>query len=145
MGDLLAPILTSPAFILTRNLLSLFVLVLWIATVFWTWRDADRRGSMAWFWAAVALVFPFAGVLVYLVVRPPEYADDVRERELEIRMKEIQLQVEAESCPSCYKAVEREFLLCPYCMKKLRKPCIECQRPLRLSWQVCPYCKTKQG
>jgi predicted amidophosphoribosyltransferase len=40
--------------------------------------------------------------------------------------------------------VEKDFLLCPYCMKKLRKPCIECGNALRLNWGVCPYCKTKQ-
>ena len=30
----------------------------------------------------MALVFPFVGALVYTILRPPEYLDDVREREL---------------------------------------------------------------
>lgn len=144
MGDLLDPILNNPAFTLARNLCILFFIVLTIALVFWTYRDAQRRGAMGWFWSLVVLVFNILGWFIYLVVRPPELAADARERDLEIRAKEISLQRDLESCPACYKPVEKDFLICPYCMKKLRKSCIECDRPLRLNWHVCPYCRTKQ-
>jgi len=144
MGQLFGDIMKDPTFLLTRNLCVLFFVVLHIALVFWTFRDASRRGAMAWLWAFTALVFPIAGWVVYLVVRPPEYVDDARERDLEIRAKEIALQRDYETCPACHKPVEREFLICPNCMKKLRKPCIECGKALRLNWSVCPYCKTKQ-
>jgi len=144
MADLLAPILSNPAFKLARELCILFFIVLTIALVFWTYRDAQRRGAMGWFWSLVVLVFNIFGWLIYLVVRPPELAADARERDLEIRAKEISLQRDLESCPACYKPVEKDFLICPYCMKKLRKSCIECDRPLRLNWHVCPYCRTKQ-
>jgi RNA polymerase subunit RPABC4/transcription elongation factor Spt4 len=144
MGELLAPITGSPLFKLVTQLCVLFFIVLWIATAFWVTRDANRRGAMGWFWGLTALVFPLAGWIVYLVVRPPEFLEDARERELEIRAKEIALQRDFESCPACYKPVEKDFLICPYCMKKLRKPCIECGKALRLNWAVCPYCKTKQ-
>ncbi len=99
---------------------------------------------MPWFWALVALFFPIAGWLIYLVVRPPEYLDDVRERELEIRAKEVSLQTSGGVCAACLKPVEADFLICPYCMKKLKKPCVECGRALKMNWNVCPYCKTKQ-
>lgn len=144
MSDVLAPILDNPLFKLTYQLCSLFAAVLWLSLVFWTWRDANRRGAMGWFWALATLLFPVAGWIVYLVVRPPEFLEDARERELEIRAKEIALARDLETCPACYKPVEREFLLCPYCMKKLKKSCIECGKALKLSWGVCPYCKTKQ-
>jgi hypothetical protein len=144
MGELITPIITHPLFILVRNLCTLFFIVLHIALVFWTYRDAARRGAMAWLWAVAALLFPIAGWIVYLVVRPPEFVDDARERDLEIRAKEVALARDYESCPACHRPVEREFLLCPYCMKKLRKPCIACGKALKLSWGVCPYCKTKQ-
>jgi RNA polymerase subunit RPABC4/transcription elongation factor Spt4 len=144
MGDLLDPILNSPAFGLARNLCILFFIVLTIALVFWTYRDAKSRGAMGWFWALVVLVFNIFGWLIYLVVRPPELEADARERDLEIRAKEISLQRDLESCPACYKPVEKDFLICPYCMKKLKKACIECEKPLKLNWNVCPYCRTKQ-
>lgn len=143
-GEVLGPILNNPIVTLAKNLCMLFLLVFWAALVFWTWRDAERRGAMPWFWALVVILFNIAGWAIYMVVRPPELADDVRERELEIRAKEIALQRDMETCPACLKPVEKDFLICPSCMKKLRKQCTECGRPLRLEWGVCPYCKTKQ-
>lgn len=141
-NDILAPYL--PQIRLVQQLCTLFALVLWVALVFWVYRDARRRGAMAWLWAIATLIFPIAGWIVYLVVRPPETVEDARERELEIRQKEIALTRDYESCPSCYKPVDKDYLICPYCMKKLRKPCIECGKALKLNWGVCPYCKTKQ-
>lgn len=144
MGDLFAPIFASPLFKLTTQLCVLFMIVFQFALVFWTFRDANKRGAMGWFWGLVTLVFSVAGWAIYLVVRPPEFLEDAHERELEIRAKEIALNRDLETCPACYKPVESTFLLCPYCMKKLRRPCIECGKALRLTWGVCPYCKTKQ-
>ncbi|MBS3956787.1 MAG: zinc ribbon domain-containing protein [Clostridiales bacterium] len=144
MEGIFDPITASAEFVLVRQLCTLFFVVLHIALVFWTYRDAERRGAMGWFWALAALIFPFAGWVVYLVVRPPEFAEDALERDLEIRAKEMQLQRDFESCPSCHKPVDNDFLICPSCMKKLRKPCIECERALKLNWSVCPYCRTKQ-
>jgi len=144
MGELFDPVLNSPLFKLVSQMCILFFVVFWLALVFWTYRDANRRGAMGWFWGLAALIFPVAGWLIYLVVRPPEFVDDARERDLEIRAKEIALQRDYESCPACYKPVEKDFLICPHCMKKLRKPCIECGKALKLPWSVCPYCKTKQ-
>ena len=145
MGAVLNPILSNPLFGLVRNLCSLFFIVLYFAIIFWTWRDASRRGAMGWFWALVVAIFPVVGWIVYLVVRPPETLDDAHERDLEIRAREGQLARDFDQCPSCFKPVEKDFLICPYCMKKLRKSCVECGKALKLNWQVCPYCKTKQS
>lgn len=144
MGEILNPILTSPEFIFARNMCALFFIVFDLALVFWTYRDADRRGAMGWFWALAVFVFSIAGWIVYLVVRPPEFAADARERDLEIRAKEASLSRDYETCPACHKPIESDFLICPNCMKKLRKSCTECGKALKLSWGVCPYCKTKQ-
>lgn len=144
MGDLFAPIFDSALFKLVSQLCLLFGVVLLISLAFWTWRDANRRGAMGWFWGLAALLFPIAGWVIYLVVRPPEFMDDAHERDLEIRAKEIMLARDLETCPACYKPVEHDFLICPYCMKKLKKSCTECGKALKLTWGVCPYCKTKQ-
>ncbi|MBN2404108.1 MAG: zinc ribbon domain-containing protein [Coriobacteriia bacterium] len=144
MSELLQPITSSGEYKLFMQLCTLFFVVFHFALTFWTYRDADRRGAMGWFWALTVFIFDLAGWLIYMVVRPPEYAADARERDLEIRAKELSLQKDLETCPACYKPVEKDFLICPYCMKKLRKPCVECGKALKLSWNVCPYCKTKQ-
>jgi hypothetical protein len=144
LGEALNPIITSPQFKLGVNLCGLFIIVFWAALIFWTWRDADRRGAMAWFWAIVVLLFNVFGWAIYMVMRPPEFADDAHERDLEIAAREAEITRGGQHCPSCLKPVEGDFLICPYCMKKLKKPCISCGRPLKMSWGVCPYCKTKQ-
>jgi RNA polymerase subunit RPABC4/transcription elongation factor Spt4 len=143
-GEVLGPILSNPLVSLFKNLCTLFLVVFWAALIFWTWRDAERRGAMPWFWALVVVLFNIFGWGIYMVVRPPEYADDAHERELEIRAREVELMREDETCPSCQKPIERDYLICPTCMKKLRKECVNCERALKLQWVVCPYCKTKQ-
>ena len=144
MGDVFGQIMSNPLVVLARNLCLLFWFVFHLALTFWAYRDADRRGAMAWFWALAIFIFDLAGWAIYMVVRPPEWAADVHERDLEIRAKELALARDLESCPSCAKPVEKDYLICPHCMKKLRKPCIECGKALKLPWNVCPYCKTKQ-
>jgi hypothetical protein len=144
IGEVLGPILSHPLVALIKNLMTLFLVVLWAALVFWTWRDAERRGAMPWFWALVVVLFNVAGWAIYMVVRPPEFADDAHERELDIRAKEIELMRGGATCPSCQRPIDSDYLICPTCMKKLRKECINCERPLKLEWTVCPYCKTKQ-
>jgi hypothetical protein len=148
MDPLLKPILESAQFKLGTQLCVVFLIIFWLATVFWTWRDADRRGAMPWFWATVVFLFfplvPLPGWAVYMVMRPPEYAEDVRERQLEIRARESELARDGATCPSCLKPVEPDFLICPYCMRKLRKQCPSCGKALKTSWAVCPYCRTKQ-
>jgi hypothetical protein len=122
----------------------LFFVVFTVALVFWTFRDAQRRGAMSALWALVVLVFNVFGWMIYMVVRPPEYADDALERELEIRAREAELQRGGAACPSCLKPIAPDYLICPYCMKKLKKQCVSCGKPLKMSWAVCPYCKAKQ-
>lgn len=143
-NELLQPILDHPLVQLSQRLCWLFFVIFSLALVFWTWRDAERRGAMSWFWALVVLLFNVPGWIVYMVVRPPESLADARERELEIRAREAELQRRFPSCPACLKPVEDDYLICPSCMKKLKKECISCGKALKLDWTVCPYCKTKQ-
>jgi len=58
-----------------------FIGVLWLALVFWTYKDAKRRIDdpvLVGVSIVTALVFPFVGALVYTILRPPEYLDDGR-------------------------------------------------------------------
>ena len=59
-----------------------------------------------------------------MIVRPPEYLDDVRERELEMQAAEARLaELGYHLCPHCDYEVEKDFLRCPNCMRKLKDPC----------------------
>src|SRR3712207_5245733 len=133
---------------LTVNLLLLFLFVLWIALVYWTYADARRRiaDPMLVGCAAAASLFPFVGTIVYMIVRPPEYLEDVHERELEIAAAEARLaSVRHLACPYCDFEIERSFLRCPSCLRRLKEPCTVCGKPLDPRWRICPYCEAEVG
>src|SRR5215212_6977292 len=70
--------------------------------------------------ATLASLFPFVGTIIYAIVRPPEYLDDVRLRELEMQAAEARLvQLDYELCPHCEYEVKADYLRCPSCMRKL--------------------------
>jgi hypothetical protein len=134
----------SSAWYVIRNLAILFVVVFWVATVYWVYKDARRRIADGMLVALSTLVgvVPFIGPLVYMLFRPPEYLEDIRERELEIKAMERRLGARGLHCPVCRAEVEDDYLVCPVCTTKLRQACATCARPLEPSWQVCPYCET---
>jgi hypothetical protein len=138
-------LLSSPYLTVGFRLVLFFFVVLWLALAYWTFADAGRRRTARFFWGVVALVFPFVGPLVYVIVRPPEYALDSRERELELAVLERELRQRVELCPGCRSVVEKEYLLCPECGFDLRAPCRSCGKPLDLNWRTCPYCATVQS
>ena len=79
-----------------------------------------------------------------MIVRPPEYLDDVRERELEMQAAEARLhELDYHLCPHCDYEVETDFLRCPNCLRKLKDPCANCGRPLDPTWKICPYCEAE--
>ena len=96
--------------------------------------------------ATAASLFPFVGTIVYMIVRPPEYLDDVRERELEMQAAEARLaELGYHLCPHCDYEVEKDFLRCPNCLRKLKDPCKACGKPLDPAWKICPFCETEVG
>ena len=90
----------------------------------------------------LGVVVPFFGPFIYMLFRPPEYLDDVRERELEIKAMEDRLVKRDLHCPVCRTEVDSSFLVCPICTTKLKQACVTCKQPLEALWQVCPYCET---
>lgn len=136
--------ITNDGLNLFVNLVVLFLVVVWIALIVWTYLDARRRlndpvliGA-----ATVASLFPFVGTIVYSILRPPEFIADARERELEIRASELRVrQLEEQSCPNCGFPIERTYLRCPSCKARVKDPCESCGKPIDPRWNVCPYCE----
>jgi hypothetical protein len=141
--------ITNDGLNLAVKLLLLFLAAIWLALVFWTFSDARRRvgDPLLVACATVAsLVFPFLGSIVYAIVRPPEFLADAHERELEIAAAEARLAaVEGLHCPHCDFEIEKTFLRCPSCLRKLKEPCNTCGRPLDPRWKICPYCESEVG
>ena len=117
--------------------------VFWLASAFWVFKDARRRIDAHWLVGVATLVgfvIPFLGPVVYLFFRPPEYLEDVRERELEIRAIEDRLRLRSLECPVCRASVESTYVVCPVCTTRLKQACSGCGAPLEAIWQACPYC-----
>jgi hypothetical protein len=133
---------------LAVNLLVFFLFVIYVALVYWTYADASRRleDPMLIACATVASMFPFIGTIVYTIVRPPEYLDDVRLRELEMQAAEARLvQLDYELCPHCEYEVKADYLRCPSCMRKLKERCHSCGKAVDPAWRLCPYCEAETG
>jgi RNA polymerase subunit RPABC4/transcription elongation factor Spt4 len=115
---------------------------IWLSMIIWTFRDmrARSRDPFAQILATlVVALLPGVGLLVYLILRPPETLAEAYERALEEEalLQEIE---ERPACPGCSRTVDRNWLLCPHCHTRLRKVCLDCNALMDLHWNVCPYC-----
>jgi hypothetical protein len=131
---------------LVVSLLVLGFVVVWLALIVYTYLDAKRRISDPFLVACATIgsFFPYIGTAVYAIVRPPEFLEDAHERELEIKAAELRVrQLTEQSCPSCEYPIEKNFLRCPRCQRRLKDPCPSCNKPVDPRWALCPYCETE--
>jgi hypothetical protein len=137
--------ITNSGLNLVATLFLLMLVVLWLALIVWTYLDARRRISDPFLvaCATVASFFPYIGTAVYAIVRPPEFLEDAHERELEIEAAELRVrQLREQSCPNCEYPIEKNFLRCPNCQRRLKDPCPTCGKPVDPRWGLCPYCES---
>ena len=121
-----------------------FLVALWVALIVWTYRDirARARDRLVHILAAVLVaLLNLPGVLIYLILRPPHKLEEEYQATLE---EEALLQsIEDQSvCPGCERRTKDDWLVCPTCQTKLRKPCHSCGRLMELPWNICAYCGT---
>lgn len=115
---------------------------LWLSLVIWAFRDMRLRSRDPFAQILAALVvglLPLVGLIIYLILRPPETLAEAYERALEEEalLQEIE---ERPACPGCSRTVEPGWILCPYCHTRLRKRCMDCDSLLELQWNLCPFC-----
>lgn len=141
---MVAPTFMSNLTLILAGFSVAFLAALWVALVIWTYRDIRSRvkDRLVHILAAalVAILF-LPGVIIYLVIRPTRTLDAEYQASLE---EEVMLQSieELSICPGCERQVREDWLVCPTCQTKLRKPCHQCNRLMELSWNICPYCGT---
>jgi len=63
--------LESPLLRIVGQLVLLLFVVLWVALVYWTYTDAERRGAMSIFWGIVAVSPSFVSCLNFSLLPPP--------------------------------------------------------------------------
>lgn len=135
-------ILGSPYWVLSFYIFLFCLVVLWLALVVWTYKDARKRiDDRIIIVVAVltSLILPYMGTLVYAILRPAEYLAETREREMEMRAMEQELQT-MRACPSCGELIKPDYIACPNCRRALRSTCPTCDRVLEPTWKVCPFC-----
>ena len=126
--------------------LGALLVALWLSLIIWAFRDmrARSRDPFAHFLAALLVAaLPVVGVVVYLILRPPETLAEVYERALaeEALLQEIE---ERPSCPGCSRVIHPNWILCPYCHTRLKKACPDCNSLMELQWNLCPFCGNQQ-
>jgi len=120
------------------------LVALWLSLVFWTYRDIRSRSYDRLIHVLAALVPALLGPLglvVYLVLRPPQTLEEAYQRTLEEEALLSQIEDRA-VCPGCNSRTQNGWQVCPKCLTRLRKPCLRCGKLLELNWQVCPHCAT---
>ena len=99
------------------------MIVFYLSVVVWVFKDARRRIDDRVLVACDGAAGrpPFIGAFVYMLFRPPEYLEDVRERELEIKAMEGRLGGRDLHCPVCRAEVDPSYLVCPVCTTRLAR------------------------
>lgn len=118
---------------------------IWLSIIIWTFRDMRSRSRDPFAQILATLVvalLPGIGLLVYLILRPPETLAQAYERSLEEEalLQEIE---EKPTCPGCSRSVDSHWMICPHCHTRLRKACPDCNSLMDLQWNICPFCGNK--
>ncbi len=137
MSDLISSLWTTEVQMVVGAGLVL-LLILYVLSIVWVARDAYLRGAPWIAWTIVAIV-PLAGIIAYCLMRPHMYRIDQDEQELEIALKQRQLQQYGE-CGNCGYPVLADYVLCPNCHTRLKNLCPNCSHALEPQWKLCPYC-----
>jgi RNA polymerase subunit RPABC4/transcription elongation factor Spt4 len=119
-----------------------YVLALWVAAIWWTYRDIRNRTRDILLQMAATLlvaVFSLPGLLIYQVLRPPKTLTDVYTDALEEEalLQDIEIRT---ACPECKHRTKEDFIFCPNCGTRLKRLCSNCRKPMSLRWNTCPYC-----
>lgn len=125
------------------ELMIVALLAVWVGLIRWTYTDAHRRISNRRLAkvATLAGVFAAPGLPIYIMLRPPDYVEDVRRQTLEMKALEKRLAGQhRHDCPHCGYVLKQPFTRCPQCAGLLRQSCVRCRRSLDVLWKICPFC-----
>ena len=146
IGDSLGGFFSSAPVQLGLRLIGLYLIILWLASAYWAFRDMQQRSDNAIlpYVAAAGIIlftpiFFVLAVWIYKIVRPHEKVGEVWERNL----AEEALLAEVESihhCPTCERRIDDEWIICPNCRTRLKRVCPNCSRLVGMDWSLCAWC-----
>src|SRR5205823_9385274 len=90
------------------TIVAAYLVALWIASIWWTFRDIRSRTTDIFLQIAATLLvatFSFAGLLIYFILRPPKTLAELYEESLEEEafLQGIHVQT---ACPVCKQRAE---------------------------------------
>ena len=146
LGDTIGGVFSSPVLQFGVRAIGIYLVILWLASAYWAFRDMQQRSDNAIlpYLAAAGIIlftplFFVLAVWVYKIVRPHEKIGEVWERNL----AEEALLAEVESihhCPTCERRIDDEWIICPTCRTRLNRVCPNCSRLVGLDWSLCAWC-----
>jgi RNA polymerase subunit RPABC4/transcription elongation factor Spt4 len=139
-------IVESDAFQAAIYIIAAYVVLIWLASAFWAYRDMRLRTSSAVtpYVAALAIVlftpvFFLFGLLLYRIIRPKETIAEVNERVLAEEAMLAEVATHAQ-CANCERPVHEDWIICPSCRNRLRRVCPNCEHLIELDWTLCAWC-----
>jgi RNA polymerase subunit RPABC4/transcription elongation factor Spt4 len=138
------PTLFSTLILVVTGFAAAFIAALWLSLIIWTFRDIRRRARdpLARILAVLVVAVLFLpGILVYFILRPQRTLEEEFQQSLE---EEALLQSIEDNavCPGCGRHVHEDWVACPSCYTRLKKPCHQCGKLMELAWNLCPFCGT---
>jgi RNA polymerase subunit RPABC4/transcription elongation factor Spt4 len=146
VGESIQGFFNSPVVQFAFQAIGIYLVILWVATAYWAFRDMQQRSDnpiLPYFVAAGIILFTpvffILAVWVYKIVRPHEKIGEVWERNL--AEEALLAEVEAiHHCPTCERRVNDEWIICPTCRTRLNRVCPNCSRLVGLDWSLCAWC-----
>jgi RNA polymerase subunit RPABC4/transcription elongation factor Spt4 len=142
----LTEIVESEVFQVVIYVIVAYLVLIWLASAFWAYRDMRLRSASAItpYVAALAIilftpVFFLFGLLLYRIIRPKETIAEVNERALaeEAMLAEVASHAH---CANCERPVHEDWIICPTCRNRLRRVCPNCEHLIELDWTLCAWC-----
>jgi RNA polymerase subunit RPABC4/transcription elongation factor Spt4 len=146
IGKTISDIFDSQAVQLGLRMVGIYLVILWLASAYWAFRDMQQRSDNAFlpYLAAAGIIlftpiFFILAVWVYKIVRPHERIGEVWERNL--AEEALLAEVEAiHHCPTCERRIDDEWIICPTCRTRLNRVCPNCSRLVGMDWSLCAWC-----
>ena len=142
MSEILTQMFSLPVQI-ALAVVAIIVIMLYLLSIVWVFRDARERDAPAIMWAIIAII-PVAGLVAYCLLRPNLAVLDRDEQDMQLDLLQRQLD-EYMDCPHCGYPAQKDFVVCPRCHHQLRNRCTRCGRTLEPEWTMCPYCTQPVG
>jgi hypothetical protein len=146
IGDTVGGVFGSAPVQLGLRLIGIYLIVIWLASAYWAFRDMQQRSDnvILPYLAAAGIilftpVFFILGVWIYKIIRPHEKIGEVWERNL--AEEALLAEVEAiHHCPGCDRTINDEWIICPTCRTRLNRVCPNCSRLVGMDWSLCAWC-----